>query len=83
FATSEGGAHIIKEIKYGFVQIALNDSCYKTTEKLNQLFSGRAPGDTEYFFQELATDSEPVVLEFFKQLKFFGGWYYLLSETKE
>lgn len=83
FATSEGGAHIIKEIKYGFVQIALNDSCHKTTEKLNQLFSGRAPGDTEYFFQELATDSEPVVLEFFKQLKFFGGWYYLLSETKE
>lgn len=83
FATSEGGAHIIKEIKYGFVQIALNDSCYKTTEKLNQLFSERSPTDAEYFFRETAADGEPVVLEFFKQLKIFGGWYYLLSETKE
>lgn len=82
FATSEGGAHIIKEIQYGFVQIELNDSCYKTTEKLNQLFSTR-PIDTKNFYQDSATDGESVVLEFFKKFKFFGGWYYLLSETKE
>lgn len=83
FATSDGGAHIIKEIQYGFVQITLNDSCNKTTQKLNQLFSGRKPSETEYYMNEIADDGEAVVLEFFKQLKFFGGWYYLLSETKE
>lgn len=83
FAPNDEGTYVIKEINYGSVRIALNDSCLKTTEKLNLLFSGKPPSSAEVYFHELDENGETVILEQFKKYKFFGGWYYLLSETKE
>ncbi|HEI8999781.1 TPA: ATP-binding protein [Citrobacter koseri] len=83
FAPNDEGTYVVKEINYGSVRIALNDSCFKTTEKLNLLFSGKPPSSSEVYFHELDENGETVILEQFKKYKFFGGWYYLLSETKE
>lgn len=83
FATNDEGTFVVKEIKYGSLRIGLNDSCFKTTEKLNQLFLKKEPTQSENYFEGEDDNGETIILEQFKKFKFFGGWYYLLSETKE
>ena len=53
------------------------------TEKLNRLFLEKKTNHSENYFEEREDDGGSVTLEQFKKNKFFGGWYYLLSETKE
>lgn len=83
FCLNEFETHTIKEIRYGSVNIGVNDSCYKTTEKLNRLFEKKQASFSEKYFHDLAENEDSIDLEKFKPFKFFGGWHYLLSETKE
>lgn len=83
FAVNDEGTFVIKEIKYASLRIGLNDSCFKTTERLNQLFLGKKNTQSEEYFECADESGETAILEQFKKYKFFGGWYYLLSETKE
>lgn len=83
FALNDVGTQIIKEIKYGSVRISLNDSCFKTTEKLNELFVSERSSHSEVFLHNSSEEDGSVVLEKFKKFEFFGGWYYSLSQTKE
>lgn len=83
FAVNDEGTYFIKEIKYGFTRIGVSDSCFKTTEKLNQLFIKRNPSASEFYLYGEDEDGELIALEKLKKIKFSGGWYYLLSETKE
>src|SRR5690606_2301180 len=83
FATNDEGTFVVKEIKYGSLRIGLNDSCFKTTEKLNQLFLKKEPTQSENYFEGEDDNGETIILEQFKKFKFFVDWYYLISETKE
>lgn len=83
FAANETGTLSVKEVKYGYVRININDTCFKTTEKLNKLFSAGVPTPAEYYFHEISSDSNAVTLESFKSVIFSGGWYYQLSGTQE
>ncbi|MBK0098470.1 ATP-binding protein [Erwinia sp. S63] len=73
----------IREMRYGSVRIGLNDTCAKTTEKLKALFHTGLPSSSETYFNESNDSDGSAIIERFKSIKFYGGWYYLLSETKE
>lgn len=83
FTVENSGTYIINEVKYCSVPIAENDSCIKTTNKLNLAFTEDLSAHSSRSFFADASDGASVSLELFKEHRFNGGWYYLLSETKE
>lgn len=87
FSHDKTGNYIINEIKYAVVTIGENDSCVKTTKKLERIFRNILKDkafdfDAEYFYSRASEDRNASIEEF-KKYKFNTGWYYLLSEAKE
>ncbi|HFS3200490.1 TPA: ATP-binding protein, partial [Escherichia coli] len=64
------------------VFIGENDSCVKTTRKLDRVFQESGQYIANSYYHAVAADGESVSLENFKKNVFLGGWYYLLSKTK-
>lgn len=83
FSAGDTGGITIKEIHYGFVYIAEDDSCARTTAKLNALFDKEPENSSRYHFHYFNKDGSNGIIDAFKNHTFTGGWYYLLSETKE
>lgn len=83
FKVDQTGAYIINEVKYASVNISENDSCTKTTKKLNDIFETDARKSCIDYLHSVTAEGYSISLEDFKKIKFRGGWYYLLSETKE
>ncbi|HEC5279620.1 TPA: ATP-binding protein [Enterobacter cloacae] len=83
FKADRTGTYIINEIKYASVFIGENDSCTKTTKKLDSEFDGYNRKKAINYFYGISSGDHSVNLEEFKKITFSAGWYYLLSETKE
>lgn len=83
FTTDKSGSYIINEIKYACVYIGENDSCTKTTKKLDKEFLGHTRKNSLDYFYGISAEGYSVNLDEFKKIEFSSGWYYLLSETKE
>ncbi|HBU6168909.1 TPA: ATP-binding protein [Citrobacter freundii] len=83
FKEEKAGTHTINEVKYSSVFIGENDTCSKTTKKLDKIFLDPENTKKNSYFFSIAMDGYPASIEFFKKYEFNTGWYYLLSETKE
>ncbi|ENO2140401.1 ATP-binding protein [Escherichia coli] len=83
FRSDKSGTYLISEVKYASVFIGENDSCVKTTRKLDRVFQESGQYIANSYYHAVAADGESVSLENFKKNVFLGGWYYLLSKTKE
>lgn len=83
FKIDQTGTFVIKEVRYASVRILENDSCTKTTKKLDNIFINNDSARYINYFHSFAGEGYSASLEEFKKIKFRGGWYYLLSETKE